>query len=452
MYKTTDDPCRQSRLIRRELNLRDVVFFTISGVLGTRWLSASAHAGPGAVTLWALAAVLFFVPCAWAIATLSKKYPQQGGLYVWTREDFGDWHGFLCFWLYWFGIALWFPNAVMAYSSMAVYALGPAYTYLANDRTYIVVASLILIWVSLGSHLVGLRYGKITQILGFVGSYGVGAMLVLIAGAIWFRGGASATHFNFVPRFDFETINFWAQISYALTGLEMAPVMGEEIEDPERTLPRAAWISTVACSGYYSLATAALLVLMPPESVNVLSGLAEGGHLAGLKLGLAWLGPVFAACIFLGALGQIGALGAAAARLPYVVGAYRHFPSAFAKLHHRWRTPYISILTLAGFASVALLLFQLGETVRAAYSLLVDLMVLATFIPFLYIFASSWKCGNRVSAASGCLVSLLALVCSLVPPSDVRNIWIFEAKLIGGTLVLVLLARWIFVRAERSRA
>ena len=48
-------------------------------------------------------------------------------------------------------------------------------------------------------------------------------------------------------------------------------------------------------------------------------------------------------------------------------------------------------------------------------------------------------------------VSVLALACSLVPPSDVANVWIFEAKLIGGTLLLVILARWIFVRAERVR-
>ncbi len=438
--------------MHRELKLRDVVFFTISGVLGTRWLSASAHAGPGAVTLWVLAAVLFLVPCAWAIATLSKKYPQQGGLYIWTRNDFGDWHGFLCFWLYWFSIALWFPNAVMAYSSMAVYALGPSYTHLAGDRTYIITASLVLIWVSLGSHLIGLRYGKWTQLFGFIGSYGAGAMLLVIAAVVWLHDGVSATQFNFIPRFDFETINFWAQISYALTGLEMAPVMGEEIHDPERVLPKAAWISTVACSGYYSLATAALLVLMPAASVNVLYGLAEGGHLAGIKLGLAWLGPLFATCIFLGALGQFGALGAAAARLPYVVGAFRYFPAAFAKLHPRWHTPHVSILTLAGFATVALILVQIGETIRAAYSLLVDLMVLSTFVPFLYIFASSWKCGNRVSAASGFLVSLLALACSLAPPDDVTNIWAFEAKLIGGTLVLVTLARWSFVRAERVRA
>jgi amino acid transporter len=437
--------------VRRELNLRDVVFFTISGVLGTRWLSASAHAGPGAVTLWILAAVLFLVPCAWAIASLSKKYPQQGGLYVWTRNDFGDWHGFLCFWLYWFGIALWFPNAVMAYASMAVYALGPAYTHLASDRTYVIGASLVLIWVSLGSHLIGLRYGKWTQALGFIGSYGVGAMLLGIAALVWFRDGKAATEFHFLPKFNFETINFWAQISYALTGLEMAPVMGEEIHDPERVLPKAAWISTIACSGYYSLATAALLVLMAPEQVNVLYGLAEGGHLAGLKLGLAWLGPVFAICIFLGALGQFGALGAAAARLPYVVGADRYFPAAFAKLHPRWGTPHVSILTLASFATVSLILVQYGETIKAAYSLLVDLMVLATFIPFLYIFASSWKCGNRISAASGAFVSFLALVCSLAPPDDVSSVWIFEAKLIGGTLLLVMLARWIFIRAERVR-
>jgi glutamate:GABA antiporter len=436
--------------LKRELGLWDVVFFTLAGTLGTRWLSAAANAGPSSITLWILAAGLFLIPSAFAIAAVSRKYPEQGGLYIWAKRDFGEWPGFLCFWLYWTSIALWFPNAVMAYASMAVYALGPAYTHLASNRWYVVPVSLVLVWIALGSHIVGLRYGKWTQVLGGIGSYALGALLVVAAALVWSKRG-SATVLNLRPEWNWGTINFWSQIAYALTGLELAPMLGSEIRDAERVLPKSAWISAAGAAGYYAIATAALLVLLPPAGIDPLHGLAEGGRVAGQDLGLGWLGPLTAVMILMGAIGQFGALGAAASRLPFVVGANAYFPPVFARLHPKWGTPYWSILLLAGISSAFLLLVQVGETLRAAYQLLVDLMVVVTFVPFGFIFLSAWKCGTRISAILGLAVSALAIICSVIPTADITNVFAFEAKLAIGTALLIGSARVLFQRASRKR-
>src|SRR3954469_16493918 len=138
--------------LRRELGLRDITFFAITCIVGTRWIPAAAHAGPGSVTLWLLAAVLFMVPLALAVAALSVKYPGSGGLYLWTRNDFGRWHGFLCFIVYWISIAFWFPSAAMFYMSAGAYALGPSYAHLANSRPFLLTVSLIAIWIALGTN------------------------------------------------------------------------------------------------------------------------------------------------------------------------------------------------------------------------------------------------------------------------------------------------------------
>src|SRR6266496_2914956 len=106
------------------MGLRDVTLFAISCIVGTRWIPAAAHAGPGSVTLWLLAAALFMMPLAVAVAALSVKYPGTGGLYLWTRNDFGHWHGFLCFWMYWMGIACWFPTAALFYMKAGFSTLG----------------------------------------------------------------------------------------------------------------------------------------------------------------------------------------------------------------------------------------------------------------------------------------------------------------------------------------
>src|SRR5579863_5176887 len=96
--------------LRRELGLLDVTLFAIACIIATRWIAAGARAGTGAI-------LLFAVPLAVATASLTARHPRAGGLYVWTRADFGPWHGFLCFWIYWMAIAIWFPSAAMFYMS-----------------------------------------------------------------------------------------------------------------------------------------------------------------------------------------------------------------------------------------------------------------------------------------------------------------------------------------------
>ncbi|MEI9977316.1 MAG: amino acid permease [Ignavibacteriota bacterium] len=95
-------PSSTVTVLKPKLGLRDVTLLAIACVMGTRWIPAAAHAGPGSVTLWLVAAVLFAAPLAAVVGALAMKYPgANGGLYAWTRADFGPWHGFLCFWVYW---------------------------------------------------------------------------------------------------------------------------------------------------------------------------------------------------------------------------------------------------------------------------------------------------------------------------------------------------------------
>src|SRR5208282_576437 len=123
--------------LKRELGLRDLTLFAIVCITSARWIPIAAHAGPGSVTLWLLAAVLFMVPLAVAVAALVAKYPEAGGLYLWTRRDFGAWPGFLAFWIYWIGIAFLFPTAVLLYVKVGFSMFGPTFARLGDNRFYL---------------------------------------------------------------------------------------------------------------------------------------------------------------------------------------------------------------------------------------------------------------------------------------------------------------------------
>ena len=230
-----------------------------------------------------------------------------------------------------------------------------------------------------------------------------------------------------------------------MSGMELAGMMGGEIRDPERTLPRAGWIASGFITFYYVAATASMLVLLRPEKISELNGFADIADSAGKALGAGWLGPFMALLVVASAIGQFGGMGTAVSRLPFAAGADRLLPEAFGRVHPRRGTPHVSILVFSAVASFLLIAAQLGDTMRGAYQVLVSLMVCAGFLPFLYIFASSWKAGKRLSAVSGAAVTALAIVCGVIPTADTANVWGFEAKVWLGTAA-VIASGWLLYR------
>ena len=420
------------------------MLFNIAAVTGVRWLAAAAHTGPGSITLWALAAALFFVPSALSVAALSRRFPEEGGLYVWTRRGFGDWHGFLCGWCYWLSNVFYFPSLLLAGVGMASTALG-----FSQERAYIVALSLGILWIASVTNIVGLRIGKWTDNLGGISTFLAGALLVTLGAIVWLRFGA-ATPMCVLPEWNLDRLNFWSQIAFAFGGLELGAIMGGEIRNPEKTVARAAWISGVAVAAFYIVGTLAMLALLPPERISVVTGLVQAAGVAGARLGWGWPSLVVAGAICFSVMGQLGAWIAGSARLPFVIGIDHYLPPIFARLHPRWGTPHISILILSGACTIFVFTMQAGESLRIGYQLLVDMTVITYFVPFLYLFGAAWKYGQRLSGAAGIFVTAVAVVLSFVPPPDAASIWLFELKLASGFAALAGLGWMCFRRFKRE--
>lgn len=424
--------------LRRELGLRDLILFNIAAVTGVRWLAAAAHTGPGSISLWLLAAVFFFVPSALAVAALSRRFPEQGGIYVWTRRGFGDWHGFLCGWCYWLSNLFYFPSLLLAGVGMAGSALG-----FGENPAWIIAVSLAILWIASITNIIGLRIGKWTENLGALSTYLVSALLVAFGVVVWMRFG-SATTLSILPEWNLNKLNFWSQIAFAFGGLELGTIMGGEIRNPEKTVARAAWIAGGCIVAFYIVGTVAMLVLLPPDRISTVTGLVQAAAAAGQRLGWGWPPLVLASAICLGVTGQLGAWIAGSARLPFVIGIDRYLPPVFSRLHPRWRTPHFSILILSGACTIFVILMQAGENLRTGYQLLVDMTVITYFVPFLYLFGTAWKYGERLSGAAGVLVTVVAVVLSFIPPPGVSSVWMFELKLAGGFVLLAATARICF--------
>jgi APA family basic amino acid/polyamine antiporter len=422
--------------LRRELGIRDLTLFGIVCIVGPRWIPAAAHMGPGSITLWLLAGLLFGVPLAAAVAVLMTKYPGSGGLYTWTRNDFGPVHGFICFWVYTLGIAFWLPSGAVFYLSSSAYTFGPAYHHLADSRAFILCGSLAVIWIALGSNMVGLKTGKWTENCGAIAVTLIGIVLIVAAAVHWSQHGP-ATHINLTPQMSWTTATFWAAIAFGITGQEYLGMMGAEIRVPERTVKPAIWLATTFVALFYAGTTLALLILLRPETISEIRGMADGAETAAGVLAAPWLSAAIGLLLLMQGFGGFGGSGSAVSRMTLTAAADGLLPHAFAHIHRRWRTPHVALLTLGLVGSGLLLLSQLGDTMRVAYQEMVSLTFIGGFLPYIYIFMSAWKAKRRLAGFVGLAVTLFCLVCSIMPTAEVKNIWLFEGKLALGTAGMI---------------
>lgn len=460
--------------LRKTMGFWDVLLFNIATVLGPRWISAAGHNGTSSISLWVIAAMFFFIPGAFVINELSSRFPNEGGLYVWAKEAFGDFHGFVAGWTYWIYTVFYFPGLLLASASMSAYVLGAKGAWYSQDRTFLLVISIILLVVAVWLNIIGLNIGKWLQNAGGVGTYLPLLMLVGVAWLVYFKHG-SVTHFswaNMMPAWNWDTVNFWSQIAFAFTGLELVSAMSEEVRDPRRTLPRAVFGAGAMIAFMYIVGTFAILALVSAPDLDPKSGVFHAITVGSVALKLGFLGILAAVLVSVGNAGGVGSTVAGIARVPFVVGIDRYLPAAFGRIHSRWKTPYISILVQAGISGAILLVSQMrSETVQAAYQMLIDAAIILYFIPFLYMFAAVIKLSGRrdrlenphavlvpggklglwLSGIVGFLVVLIGIFVSLVPPGESTNKWSFELRLVGGCFVSIFLGLILYWRGARSK-
>jgi amino acid transporter len=450
------------------MRLWDVVLFNIAAVLGPRWIAAAAHSGASSISIWVLAAVTFFLPSAVVIAELATRFPAEGGLYVWSREAFGPFHGFVAGWSYWIYTIIYFPALLNASVAMAAYLGGPRWAWLEHSRVYITLASVGMLAVAIGFNIVGVQIGKWLENVGGIGTYLPLLLLVIFAGFWIMRfGSITAPHWSALRvHWDLGTVNYWSQIAFAFSGLELVCTMSEEVRDPQRTLPRSIWISAAAIATIYILGTAATLAIQTPAQTDIRTGAVQALSVAAGRFGILWIAIAATALLTLGNVGGVGTTVAGAARIPFAVGIDRYLPPAFAKVHPRWHTPWIAMIVQGVLSAVLLVVSQIGETAAGAYQILVDATTIMYFIPFLYMFLAIVALRRRPDRGTrpgqtlvplgqfgvwlfgllGFGVTAVSIVLSLLPPAEIRSPFLFEVKVIGGCLALLAIGLGFYWR------
>lgn len=461
--------------LRKVLGFRDLLLFYLVMVAAIRTAAMSTAMGASILLFWGLGFLTFMLPLGAAVAELTDRYPEEGGIYIWTQKALGPFHGYLAAWFYWCSNLVYFPAALFFVASNSAYLL-PGAAELADNSLYLGLVSGCLLLLVYGLNFVGLDLARYLHNLGAVGGFWIPALVIILLGlGSWWTFG-SATDFSWpqlVPQFDsLGDLTLLSVLVYSFAGFEGASVMGEEIQHPRRNLPRALFWAGGSMTALYLLISFSILLIMPAEQLTGLRGLADSLSQAATTL----IGPFWGALtasvilggIILSGVGGVSSWLAAASRLPFVVGIDRYLPPAFARLHPRFHTPYVGLTVITGLTLGFILLGSLGEQAEQAYEIFVSLEITVFFIPYLYLFVALIKLrrqrapvssagfripGGRTGVVAvggiGLTTVLLTLILACLPDDSVADPGYFYQTVIGGFGALALTGVGLYVWGQR---
>ena len=167
----------QPHLIRA-LGRRDLVLLFVVAVFNLNVVPSIAANGGVTVWLWIISLLLFFWPQGIAVIELAHRYPGEGGVYLWAKEVFGDFHGFLSGWCYWTNNMLYVPTVMLYFVGVSVYVLGPGHQGLRRQQDLRCIGiSLALLALLTVLNILGLGVGKWINNLGAIGTFIAAAVL-----------------------------------------------------------------------------------------------------------------------------------------------------------------------------------------------------------------------------------------------------------------------------------
>ncbi len=454
--------------LKRVLGQRDLVLLFVVAVFNLNVLPSIAANGGVTIWLWIISLILFFLPQGIAVIELSQRYPGEGGVYLWAKEVFGDFHGFLSGWCYWTNNMMYVPTVLLYFVGVSVFVLGERHHGLADNKYFALSACLFLLLVLVVLNVVGLGVGKWINNIGGIGTFVAAALLMGLGLIVWARFGSDVTWADFkVPADPRFVLNSFGVICFGLVGLELASIMGDEIQDPTKTLPGAVAWGGVLSGALYIGATLTLLIAVSKSQISVLQGIVQAvSHMAS-RVGVAWIIAPFAFLLSLSIAGIGSAWLGGSARIPFVAGLDSYMPAWLGRVHPKYGTPYAALIVHAAVSLLLVLMNFWGSGVQESFQRLLSLAVVLQLIPFLYMFYAlirtamdpgfeKKRYGKRTlfaSGASGLLTTTLGIGLAFFPAQQITSIVSYEIWMIGGTLLFIgAAAFFFFVYGQRKRA
>lgn len=423
---------------KKSLNVFLLAMMNVAIVLSLRGLPLMAEEGLSLVFYLLFSLFIFLIPTALVSAELASGWPEEGGVFRWVTEAFGEKTGFTAIWLQWMQNVFWYPTVLaFAAGALAYLFLTPE---LAENPLYNIGVILIIYWGSTLINLKGLRAS------GWLSSSGVllgtifPGLFIILLGLIWWFSGNSlewvSSGEGWIPDLaNFSKLSLLAGIILLFAGMEVNAVHILEVKNPKRTFPIAISISVVIIFAVFFLGSLAVAAVVPKEQLSLTAGIMQAFSDFLRPFHLAWLLPIVGLFVAYGTIGGVAAWIIGPSKGIFATSKLGLIPP-FLSRSNKAGVPVNILLVQGVIISILSLLYLVTSTVSSAFFLLTDLTVILYLIMYILLFAAAihlrykkpdvhrtyrvpgGKWGIWVVGGVGLLGSLFAIFVGFFPPAQ----------------------------------
>lgn len=448
--------------MKKVMRLWDIVLMNVTAILGLRWLPLAAGYGASSITLWILAAVLFFIPLGIIASELATTWPDEGGLYVWVKEAYGEKKAFYVSWFYWTNIFLYYPSLLTFFVVTLIFAFNPS---VAMHKFWVCGSILGTVWIMTLVNIYGLKsVKKLANLGGSLGTLLPGIMIIVIgfaAAFIWHHPiPTDYSLAKLLPNLGTKSnIAFLSVLMFSMSGIELTPILAGETENPKKTFPRAILISAILIVAIYIIGTVAITLMIAPEKIGAASGIMDALSLITKTLHLPYLATSIALMISIGTIGALAIYVVVPIKMFFESTKKGVLPKSFMKLNKN-EVPSRAIIVQSSIISLIVIATSFLPSVNIFYETLVLMATITFFIPYLMMFATFLKLrqthphiprpykvpGGKplawILASVGFMSVFLGIVLPfIIPPQDIKtahDILMYRVEIALGPILFFL--------------
>lgn len=458
---------------KKTLSFFLLAMMNVAIILSLRGLPLMAKEGVSLIFFLLFALIVLLIPTALISAELGSAWPEEGGVFRWVSEAFGERAGFTAIWLQWLQNVFWFPT-LLAFGAGAL-----AYLFLtpelAGNPLYNIFVILVVYWGATAINLRGMQAASWLSSSGVILGTILPGILIIILGLVWWAGG-NPIAFDFtasalIPDFsDFSKLSLLAGIVLLFAGMEVNAVHILEVKDPIHTYPKSIFLSIVIIFGVFLLGSLSVAAILPEKEISLTAGVMQGFAKFLDLYHISWLVPILGLFVAYGTIGGVAAWIVGPSKGMFAAAKLGLIPPIFSRTN-KAGIP-VNILIIQGIIiSIISLLFLVTPTVSSAFFLLSDLAVMLYLIMYILLFAAAVRLrysapkkprpykvpggnfGMWCVAVIGILGALFAIFIGFFPPEQLTiGSPVFYVSFLVVTLIVSLSIPQLILRRRNRNA
>jgi APA family basic amino acid/polyamine antiporter len=322
----------------------------------------------GLTTIGALALAMLF-------AALSRRVPADGGPYAYARVAFGNGYGFANAWSYW--ITAWAGNAAIAVG-WVLYV--EHFINTDHKKVFSILLVLAGLWGAAAINLSGAKnMGSIQVITTILKFFAVGFIAIV---GLFYIDSANYSPFNVSGLSTVSAIGGGMAIAlFSYLGVETASVAAAKVRNPDRNVPRATILGTLATAVVYMLSLVAVFGILPSDKLA--NSNEPFSAAVNTMFGGTWAGDIMALLVIVSGIGALNGWTMICAEMPLAAANDGLFPERFNRVS-KAGVPAFGIVASTALASVAMIINYLGSSGANAFTTLVLMTGITAAIPYAF--------------------------------------------------------------------